>query len=278
MKTKFVCKECGPNNTCELVADTENNTEPKRCPWTAGGDRAKFLKQDCEVDGDIVEASVYECIGCKTPCRIIVGSGSPLPKACPLLNGKDTKIKIAYSKKELVAAKYESTTFKQEMSAADVYVKQLFAKKSIKAVAEELCSVIQQTTENATDFQKECLRILPFVIAGAEGREVCCYDNNGGVDLCTECGIATDEGMYFIVGEETKQKPTPSYRPYRTIEEAEAVLGKKIVANDCSTRMIVTEIDLANGDVLINHARAYMIFKNYSREDGSPVGIEEDEA
>ena len=130
-----------------------------------------------------------------------------------------------------------------------------------------------------TDFQKECLRILPFVIAGAQGSKIeCLLDGSHGWFDCAEGYIATD-GCYYRITPFPKVVPSPKYRPYKTIDEAERdranILGSKIISKFLNVTRMILSLSYEDSQLIFNDTiTAAGMLRDYTFADGSPVGIE----
>lgn len=71
------------------------------------------------------------------------------------------------------------------------------------------------------------------------------------------------------------EEPKKTWRPIKTIEEAEPFLGKKIKSKDGRFLSIIIDVFRDNDNVLcINHRHALYYFDNYTMEDDTPVGVE----
>jgi hypothetical protein len=89
------------------------------------------------------------------------------------------------------------------------------------------------------------------------------------------------DGYYFVEGRDynfdcTMFYPLPEkqYRPYKTIEEALTLKGKWIKHKNWNCFIEVTKIQMLNGSALINDIDPSFLYKIYTMEDGTPVGVE----
>lgn len=78
-----------------------------------------------------------------------------------------------------------------------------------------------------------------------------------------------DEWQFFY------PTPEPKYRHYKTIEEALTLKGKWLKHKNWDIFFEVTKIEMLNGCALINDINPSFLYKLYTLEDGTPIGIPE---
>src|SRR5574344_881993 len=136
------------------------------------------------------------------------------------------------------------------------------------------------------DKSKVCVAGLHDVPVGTKGycaRTVYDLDRYVTTEEKQAIGVLYDAcgGYYFVSGKDYNfdctmfyTLPEKQYRPYETIEELYALLGKIIVTKDGSKRCIVTSVENCNNTIFINNMGTTCTFDNYTMEDGTPVGVE----
>lgn len=138
------------------------------------------------------------------------------------------------------------------------------------------------------DKNKVCIAGLHDVPVGTRGycaRTVYNLERYVTTEEKQAVGVLYDacDGYYFVKGRGdynfdcTMFYPLPEkqYRPYKTIEEALTLKGKWIKHKNWNCFIEVTKIQMLNGSALINDIDPSFLYKLYTMEDGTPVGIPE---
>lgn len=92
--------------------------------------------------------------------------------------------------------------------------------------------------------------------------------------------ISTDGNLFYTKKNYYKffyPELEKKYRPYKTIEEAEKLLGKKIKSKDGRLLTTVTILEYnMNNDLVINGLdRNFLLYDCIMASNGEPVGVEE---
>lgn len=141
------------------------------------------------------------------------------------------------------------------------------------------------------DKSKVCIAGLHDIPVGTKGycaNTIALLENYVTTENKQAVGVLYDagDGYYFAKRKDynfdcTMFYPLPEkkYRPYKTIEEASGIIGKVIRHKLLHRILLITSIEYSDSVkgsecILINGERADKIFKNYTFEDGTPVGVE----